>query len=175
MVRCHTHLLARSHLPSVFAQKVASASGTYSSRPTIFRTARCLRSQILTSAISPSANLIKEKNRSSCGVLSCGRCPQTHGPFLVVITAGAPMFMTTRLPVVEYSCQPNAANHHRSPSPMSMGYHIYLAVMRWFECCRACAMPGPEGGIGVILGDRDWNGFFWCTGGEGAERGTAAP
>jgi len=63
----HAHPLARSYLPSVFAQKVASASGTYAGRPTTFRTARCLGDQILTSAISPSAILTTEKNRSSCG------------------------------------------------------------------------------------------------------------
>ena len=71
-------------------------------------------------------------------------CPQTHGSFLAVITVGVSMSMTTRLPVVEYGCQSNAANHRRSPSPMSIGYHIYLAVMRRFECYRACAMHGPE-------------------------------
>jgi len=72
------HLLTCSYLPSVFAPKVASASGMYAGRPTIFRTARCLRDQILTSAISPSANLTREKNRSSCGctILSCSQCPQ---------------------------------------------------------------------------------------------------
>ena len=137
MVRCHhrlTHSLAQ-RLSSVFAQKVASASGTYAGRPTIFRTARCLRNQTLTSAISPSANLITEKNRSSCGsTIVQTRCPQTHEFFLAVITADASTCMTIRLSVVEYSSQPNATNHRRCLS----------AVARRFERCRACARPSTE-------------------------------
>jgi hypothetical protein len=49
---------------SVFVQKAVSVSGMCAGRETILRTARCSRSQTLTSATSPLVILAMEKNRS---------------------------------------------------------------------------------------------------------------
>lgn len=58
---------ARPYLSLCFCKKAAFVSGTYAGRATISRTAKCLRGQTQTSAISPSAILTTEKSHSSCG------------------------------------------------------------------------------------------------------------